>query len=175
MRISRTNRQKRGKGHRWLVLPLLLFVLLLCLPVFERLTLCSYRTEKLLLALPIKAQEQFSIRYTHSANRSPVVDTIEWTGDTFMVRTTLFQTFGAGIPIPADGAGEALIKTEEGYLLTGIDKPDYSFLLMTEEIPDHHLLYRDKEISLNALQGIGQMLRFEVKRLPLIACWRHDG
>lgn len=164
---------KRGNKYTWLVpsLLILLVLLLFALPLTQRLTI-STREGKLLLALPVETGEAFSIWYMHSANRSPVVDTLEWTGNEIMVRETYFKTFGAGIPIPADGIGEELIKVEGGYKLVGINKPQQSFLLMTEEIPDHHLLYRETSIGLNALNGIGCMLKFEVKRVTLAQALR---
>ncbi len=171
--LSKVFEQTRGNKFKRLVPLLFLFALLLCvffLPVAPRLVLTRAKDGKMLLALPIAQQETFQIRYTHSANRSPVVDTIEWTGEVLMVRESLFQTFGAGIPIPADGIGKELIKTDKGYRLTGIDKPQDSFLLMTQEIPDHYLLYRDREISLNALIGIGSILKFEVRKTTLPEC-----
>ena len=168
---------KRGSKCVWLVPPLLFLIaaiILLAVPLTHRLAI-STKEGKLLFCAPIAAGEEFRIRYTHSVNRSPVIDTIEWTGDEMMVRESWFKTFGAGIPIPADGIGKELVKVDGGYVLTGIDKPQQSFLLMTEEIPDHHLLYRGREIPLNALNGIGRMLKFEVKCITFVQAYRYDG
>lgn len=149
---------------------------LLFLPVSPRLTVARARGgDEVLLSLPMKKGETFELTYTHSANKSPVADTIQWTGREMLVLQSRFQTFGAGIPIPADGIGTSLTKTDEGYVLSGIDKPMESFLLMTEEIPDHHILHRESAYRLNDLAGAGRLVKFQVKRVSLITMLLHSG
>lgn len=165
--------QKRENGPGRLVLLFLIIILLLiaalCSPVSQRLTVA--KDGRVLLALPIETGERFSICYLHSANRSPVEDVIEWTGTEFMVRETIYKTFGAGIPIPADGIGTELIKTNEGYVLQNINKPMESFLLMTQSVPDHRLVHQNASYRLIDYGGVGTMLDIRVRRVSLITIW----
>ncbi len=173
MRDNHDSKQQNrlGSKHKLLV-PLLVTIgilIIILTPVLPRLTVRQARDhQKTILMLPMKRGEKYYLAYTHSANLSPVVDTIEWTGREMVARESLFQTFGAGIPIPADGVGKELTKTPEGYLLTGIDKVMNSFLLMTQEVPDHHILYRQQSIRLNDLAGAGKLVEFQVRRVSLV-------
>lgn len=120
------------------------------------------------MALPLRRGEQFSIRYIHSVNRSPVIDTIEWGGGTVLiVRSTLFQAYGAGIPDHEDGVGTSFSVTDEGMLLSGIDAPHEMIALFTGTIADHYILYRGKEIQLKAIVGEKQPIRLQMEQVSL--------
>ena len=130
----------------------------------ERLVVSNERTGETLLTRPISHNESFQLRYTHSVNLSDVTDTIEWTGEQLVCRSTLFTAFGAGIPVLADGIGTAFTQTDEGFLITGIDKPETRILVMLQTVPNHRLLLRGEEISLLRRYGSGTLLRLAVRR-----------
>ena len=139
------------RGSKFLA-PLIIVILVLIslAPICTRLTLRGYDSGKLMLALPIEEGERFKLRFTHSVNLSHVTDEIEWTGKQLITRTSLFTSFGAGMPVIADGIGTEMHNTEEGFLITGIDQvqEDNFIPIMLQEVPDHHLIYRGEEISL---------------------------
>lgn len=174
--IALTSKQK-GSKRSWLVplLSLCLLLLLFLLPIWPSLTITK-KAGALLLALPIRREEQFSIRYIHSVNRSPVIDTIEWQGGTaLVVRTSLFQTYGAGIPGDADGVGTHFSITEQGMLLSGIDAPHEIITLFTGTIADHYILYRGKEIQLKAIAGEKQPILLQARRVSLLTRMTHPA
>jgi len=124
---------------------------------------------KLLFAESIEEGGHFSVRYNHSVNRSPVIDTVEYTPDgekPLTVRTSLYQTFGAGIPIAEDGG--TLVKTEDGLLLSGIDTIYDQIDLMTGTYADHYLLTDSGEHQLKALAGEQKHVIIRVGRLSPI-------
>ncbi|MDO5112258.1 MAG: DUF1850 domain-containing protein [Clostridia bacterium] len=166
-----------GKRGNFLVPLFLAVALLLCfVPFRTRIVLSDYRTGRTLCTYPIGDGETFAIRYTHSVNLSSVTDTLEWTGKALILRTSLFTSFGAGIPVPADGIGTAITNTEDGFLLTGIDitQPDNALLIMLQQVPDHHLLYRDRAISLLDMAGSGALLRLCVRPVSLMTILLHS-
>jgi len=170
----RAHGSKRIRGSLLLPLFLLLsaFIFFCLLPLRSAIVIGDYRTGgKRLCALPVDAGEFFSIRYVHSVNLSPVTDTLEWTGETLILRSSRFTSFGAGIPVVADGIGRELHNTEDGFVLSGIDKaqPDNRLLIMLQTVPDHHILYRGREISLLDMAYSGALLQLEVRRVPLFA------
>lgn len=175
---ARTKQHNQTSRRGNYLVPLFLAVLaLLCLiPFNTRLVLSDYRTGKTLCTYPIRGGETFAIRYTHSVNLSHVTDTLEWTGRELILRTSLFTSFGAGIPVPADGIGTAITNTENGFLLTGIDKAqaDNALLIMLQKVPDHHLLYREQAISLLDMAGSGALLRLCVRPVSLATIILHS-
>ncbi len=162
--------QKQENKFTWLVL-LLVFVLAAAFfsfaPILPRLVFSF--GNRALLVLPLQKPETFCIQFTHSANLSPVTDEYEWTGDTLILRQSRFLTFGAGIPSPADGIGKELVHTDEGeYVLTGIDAPRSFVDIMIGDIPDQRLLYRGQEIHLSTMIAPGNVLRMQVRHVPLL-------
>lgn len=129
-----------------------------------------------MFALPIDRGETFLLRYKHSVNLSDVTDTIEWTGETLMCRQTLFTAFGAGIPVLADGVGTGFTHTEEGFCITGIDKPEERILVMLQTVPNHRLILRGEERSLLARMGSGTIACIAVQPVSLwtLACTGFD-
>jgi len=132
--------------------------------------LCVMRGGQLLFAETIEEGGYFSIRYNHSVNRSPVVDTIEYTPDgelPLTVRTSLYQTFGAGIPIAEDGG--TLKATEDGLLLSGIDRTYKQIDLMTGTYADHYLITESGEHQLKAIAGEQKHITISVGKLSLFS------
>lgn len=168
-----TPQNKSGKARGRLRLSLCLLVvaaLLLCaVPLQKGLVVADARRGVTLLALPIRPGERFAVRFMHSVNLSDVTDTLEWTGTALVLRSSLFTSFGAGIPVPAEGIGTALTNTPEGFLLTGIDavQADDQFLIMLQQAPNHRLLYRQREISLLALAGSGALLKLCIRPVSI--------
>lgn len=148
-----------------------LIIALCFIPMFTRLTVREYKSDKLLLALPIEDNERFSIRFTHSVNLSYVTDGVEWTGDELILRDTLFTSFGAGIPVIAEGIGKEIENTEDGFIISGIDavQENAEIPVMLQEVPDHHLLYRAEEISLRKLSPNAAFIKIRVERLSPVA------
>lgn len=136
-------------------------------PVVPQLTVKCVDGDKVVYSHDIKACESFSIRYTHSVNRSPVIDTIEWTGETLLVRSSLFQTFGAGIPV-AEDSGTVLESTPDGLLLSGIDTPYEKINLITGTYADHYLIHRGREICLKELVGEQTLISVEVRYISAL-------
>ena len=161
---------KTIKGGKFLA-PLIgvITVLILLTPMCTRLTLRGYESGRLMLALPIEAGEHIKIRFTHSVNLSYVTDDIEWTGEQLITRTSLFTSFGAGMPVIADGIGKEMHNTDEGFLITGIDEvqEDNFIPIMLQEVPDHHLLYRDDEISLREEAEGTAFVKISVEKISL--------
>lgn len=172
-RTGRSPEQNEGSARRRIAPPLfigLAIVLLLAcsLPACTCLTVTNARTEKTLLTLPIAPGEAFYLRYTHSVNLSDVTDGMEWTGETLMTRSSLFKAYGVGMPVLADGIGTHFENTPDGFLITGIDRPEENILLLLQEVPNNRLLYRGRELNLVDRFGSGTLLRIDVRRVSLL-------
>ena len=124
---------------------------------------------KLLFAWPIRAGERFEITFTHSLNLSPITDVIEWTGGDLVVIKSIFSTFGAGVPVPADGAGTELLVVDGHYELIGIDKHMRSIPITVQEVPKHRITLDGREALLTALAEPGKTVVVSVKPAPLAA------
>ncbi|MDD4772240.1 MAG: DUF1850 domain-containing protein [Eubacteriales bacterium] len=124
------------------------------------------------LSINLPDGESFILRYTHSVNRSPVDDTIERAGCKLIVRSSLFQTFGAGIPVADDivngkSTGTSLTKTEKGLLLDGIDTVYPEIGLITGTYSDHRIITDGEEYILKEFTGEKQLIKIRIKRISL--------
>ena len=159
---------KRLSARRVLICALCALLLTL-LPWEACLSISRERGTPAPAVLPLEPGETFSLRFTHSVNLSDVTDELQWTGRELILRSSLFTSFGAGMPIPAEGEGQTLTNTPEGFWLGGLDRPQpgNGFLLMTQSVPNHRLLYRGREINLLERYGPGSLLRVRVRRVSL--------
>jgi len=130
---------------------------------------------KRLFAWPIKAGESFEVSFIHSLNLSPITDVIEWSGHDFVVRKSIFKTFGAGVPVPSEGAGSDLIFVDGHYELIGIDRRIPGFTIMTQGVPDHRIFFNGREARLLEFVNSGSPVDILVKCLPLAARLRTGG
>ena len=122
-----------------------------------------------LFAWPIRAGDCFEVTFIHSLNLSPITDVIEWTGESLVVRKSIFSSFGAGVPVPSDGVGKELVFKDGRYELLGIDKYMQDFTIMTQEAPNHRITLNGREAFLLDLTGSGKAVDVKVRRAPLLS------
>lgn len=147
----------------------LLLAALFLVPLFPGLTVREGRSGKMLLALGLKRDEAFSLRFIHSVNLSPVTDMYWWNGREIVLQSTLFRAYGWGMPVLADGIGTKFETTPAGFLISGIDRPQAEIPVLLQQVPDHHILYRGREISLLSLAGSGAFIRIAAERINLLS------
>lgn len=168
--FHKNNEQWNGSSRfipllRFLIPITLLLLAALFSPFFSALTIESGVGD---YCLPLKNGEEFSIKYTHSVNRSPVIDTIERTDNTLTIRSSLYQTYGAGIPVLSDNVGDVYTETEDGYLLSGIDAVYPEISVITGTYSDHRLIYRNQELALKDSFGEKTPITLSIRRVSLI-------
>lgn len=146
-------------------------VLILFMPVTPRLLIIHDGAAVLLMN--VSDSECFVIRYMHSVNRSEVDDTIERSGSNLIVRSSLYQTFGAGIPVGDDiingkNAGTSLTKTENGLLLDGIDITYKEINLLTGTYSNHRIIADGKQYILKDIAGEKELIKIKIGRVSLL-------
>lgn len=142
-------------------------VLLLMFPYKEALILRDEASDKMLLALPIEEGDLFEIRFTHSVNLSPVKDQYQWIGDSIILQSTTFQAYGAGIPVLQDGMGAGFEQSGDGFTITGINSPRDKISIMLQTVPDHTLLYSNREIRLLEFADSGTVVTIYVGKISV--------
>ncbi|MHB1151340.1 MAG: DUF1850 domain-containing protein [Eubacteriales bacterium] len=166
------NKKRFGAGGIFSVIAASLgIILILLIPVTPRLLIIHDGATALFINL--KDSAHFVIRYTHSVNRSDVDDTIERSGSKLIVRSSLFQAFGAGIPIADDTvngktAGTSLTKTENGLLLDGINTVYDEINLLTGTYSNHRLIAAGKEYILKDIVGEQEIIKLKIGRISLL-------
>ncbi len=166
------NKKRFGAGGAWILIAVSLGIaFILTVPVTPRLLILHNGAAVLFIRLP--ESERFIIRYNHSVNRSEVDDTIERSGNDLIVRSSLYQTFGAGIPVADDmidgrSAGTSLKKTENGLLLEGIDTVYKEINLLTGTYADHRIITEDTQYVLKDIVGEKELIKIKPGYVSLL-------
>ena len=109
-----------------------------------------------IFAWPYVEGQLLKVTYTHSVSLSPVTDIFEVTEDGFLLVASEFVTMGAGAPVAADFPGSVLRQVGDGFRLEGINLPFGRITVLTQELPNHRLVYGDEYVYLVELVGVGK-------------------
>jgi hypothetical protein len=165
---EKDERAGQSPARLFLIAVLILCTAFLTVPGTRRLVVERDDTAEILAALPVEEGEMVRIGFTHSVNLSPVWDCYEIQGNEMILRATVFQTYGAGIPILDDGLGTGFRSTPEGFEITGIDLPRTDIPIQLQTVPDHTLYYRQTPIRLLELAGSGSLIHIGIRRISLL-------
>lgn len=168
MKINRRFNKNLNNGSQcrllWPALVLIILLLIMVFPLFPHLMLST--EEGVVWCNPIMRDEKFTIKYTHSVNKSPVEDSIKWNGDKLVICESLYQSYGAGIPNEPEN-GQTFIWTKEGLLLSNINLERDSIYLFVGTVADHYLIYRNQYYQLKKLAAEQTLLNISVNKLSL--------
>ena len=131
---------------------------------------------EVVLILPVYEGERYTVRFIHSVARTPVDEIYEIAPDCSILRETVYDMMGAGLPYePLDGQ---TFTTENGkYRISGFDMhiPALTYRI-NMVVADHTLLIGRNEYPLRRYaSGAGKPLTFRVRRLApyeAVLLWR---
>jgi len=146
---------------------LIAFTLLL-LPVNKMLMISNQKAGTAICTLPINDGEILDVQFTHSVNLSPVIDRYQVCGACLVLQSTIFQTYGAGIPVLEDGLGTSFTQTEAGFEIGGIDLPRTAIPIMLQTVPDHRIFYRKEMIHLLDFAASGTVIEITVDHVSFM-------
>ena len=82
----------------------------------------------------------YEISYTHSVNKGRVHDCYQiLPDDTLLLDTTIFVSYGAGIPEPEETPGAVFSVTERGYEISNLQRRLKKYLMAVGIIANHGL------------------------------------
>lgn len=82
----------------------------------------------------------YEISYTHSVNKGRVHDCYQiLDNDTLLLDTTIFVSYGAGIPEPEETPGAVFSVTERGYEISNLQRRLKKYLMAVGIIANHGL------------------------------------
>ncbi len=115
----------------------------------------------------------YEISYTHSVNKGRVHDCYQiLDDDTLLLDTTIFVSYGAGIPEPEETPGAVFNVTERGYEISNLQRKLPRFLMAVGIIANHGLTlkYANGEtqyFTMTDLFAPQTSLVFEIARVSL--------
>lgn len=122
------------------------------------------------LIVPVNKGDTFSLKYTHSVQKTPVVENFVVVGAGEMVLdSTVYQTYGVGLPfLPGEGHFE---QQGDKFVLTGFGRRFGKLSLHADEIARHVLEINGRIIPLYAIHEGGAFIAIRAK--PYYYRWIH--
>ncbi len=111
----------------------------------------------------------FVISYTHSVNKGRVHDFYDTDGGMLVLEKTAFVSYGAGIPEASETDGAQFSVTDDGYVITNLNRRLGRLVMAVGVIAEHSVTVGDKEVLLKTLFAPQASLLFEIKKVPLSA------
>lgn len=147
-----TNKNRKWRGpYLWVLL--FLFIL----AIFpQRFVAINLPTETIYLK-----QDQFDIQWVHSVEKEEWIESYEVKGSSFLLTTTAFKTFGAGVP--SDGQIEI---RDDGFVHMTINREMNDILLVVSDLVKTTVTSQKEEIALYDLVQDYEEVQISVKWLP---------
>lgn len=115
----------------------------------------------------------FSIKYTHSVERTPVWETYSLNKDEIILQETIFQSYGAGLPATSPYDFDIV---DNGFRLYNIDQKMTNLIYRTGAVrANHELLIGDKSYPFLDFSEPTQGVKFETRNMTLISYLAREG
>lgn len=129
-------------------------------PTEDCLILRNGKTGDILASYPMKEGGEFSVRFKHSVNQTPVEDCYRIENGGIVVYQTIYYSFGAGVQTELE-EGQTLTYAEDGAMIvSGWHQPMEELLYNISPVYDHALKVNGAEISLRSLCGEERFVSF---------------
>ncbi|MDE5798568.1 MAG: DUF1850 domain-containing protein, partial [Treponemataceae bacterium] len=93
----------------------------------------------------------FVISYTHSVNKGRVHDFYGIDGGMLVLEKTAFVSYGAGIPEASETDGARFAVTDDGYVITNLNRRLERLVMAVGVIAEHTMTVGGKEVLLTTL------------------------
>lgn len=145
----------------------------LFIPYIKVLSISNRLDPEKMYCVKASSLKGYEISYTHSVNKGRVHDCYQiLDDDTLLLDTTIFVSYGAGIPEPEETPGAVFTVTERGYEISNLQRRLKKYLMAVGIIANHGLTlqYADRDeqyFTMTDLFAPQTSLVFEVVRVSL--------
>lgn len=131
------------------------------------------KTSERLKAWRLSNGEYFTVRYTHSVQLTPVWETYEIQAGDIILKETIFQSFGAGLPSTSPYDFEI---TDQGFRLFNIDMKITDLVYRVGAVRANHvIIIRDREYPFLDFAKPTEGVKFQTQKLSLLDYLAKEG
>lgn len=112
------------------------------IPVQTTLVVTDTETGEQVIETDVTEGTPVHLEYTHSVERTPIIESYEVSGTELAEEKIIFRSFGAGLPATAN-----MTVTDEGYVVHSNETYD-SLTVALDPIPNHTLVVNEQEYHL---------------------------
>lgn len=121
----------------------------------------------------IGSDNRFTIKYIHSVERTPVLEVYTIDSGEIVLRETIFQSFGAGLPSTSPYDFEVV---EDGFRLFNIDQKMTNLIYRTGAVrANHQLIIGDKIYPFVEFSKPTEGVRFEARKISILSYLAKEG
>jgi hypothetical protein len=146
-----------------------MLAIILVIPYKQALVFEYQNSGRVLAFLPLKKEDTFKIKYTHSIHLSSVIESYRITEKNQIQQYELmYEDFAIGMPANA-GEGEIFEKKDGKYYIKNMKRVFPSFDLRLGKVKANHtIIYDEKLYPLSNSITPGTWIHIQVKRINLI-------
>lgn len=126
---------------------------------------------------PLKPGGRFTVRFLHSWARSPVEEVFAVENDTLILKDTVYEDFGAGLPHEPERSASVMVVENGKIYVRDIDRPvPHLQMRVGRLVANHELIHKDeknkdKTISFSRFVQPGDVVVFDVRPMERYALW----
>lgn len=149
-----------------IIIPLLLLIAFLFFFPYKQILAFTYEDKEDILAyLPIKKEDTFQIKYTHSIHLSDVIETYSASEKQITLKELSYKDFAVGMPSNAEG-DEVFEERNGTYYITNMNRHfPYIDLRLGQVRADHRIIYKDHTYTLSNFIKPGTWIRISPKKI----------
>ena len=131
----------------------------------KKLILYNYNSGDEIASFPLKNDDYFYIKFTHSVNMSPVIDYYNFNDkNEIFVYKTIYYNYGAGVETELENDETISYGTDGSMIIENINKKIDPLVYYLSDIYDHKLSINDNdEISLWDVCGKNILINIVIK------------
>ena len=149
-----------------LIIPLLSLIAFLFFFPYKQILAFTYEDkDEILCFLPLKKEDTFQIKYTHSIHLSDVIETYSASEKEITLKELSYKDFAVGMPSNAEG--DEVFEVRNGtYYITNMNR-QFTFidLRLGQVRADHRMIYKDHTYTLSNFIKPGTWIRLSPKKI----------
>ena len=159
------NKRKRVILSLFLLFFIIFLIYLFMVLQFQFLYIKDLRESEVTALFPLREEEEFTIRYTHSVDLLPIYEIYFSKDKHIYLRETHFYNFGAGMGLLEERG--TYIEKNGMLKIRDINEKIEPFILRTGKVAKHQLLYREINFPLATYFGPDAKLNFELRNISV--------
>ncbi|MGM0395998.1 MAG: DUF1850 domain-containing protein [Bacillota bacterium] len=154
------------------VFTILVVIAMMLFPI-DVLKASDYKGGEYLRSWWTKGDNSFTVKYIHSVERTPVWEMYTMDGGEIVLRETVFQSYGAGLPATSPYDFDIV---EDGFRLYNIDQKMTNLVYRTGAVrANHELMVGGKIYFFVEFSEPTQGVKFEAQKTPIIVYLAKEG
>jgi hypothetical protein len=148
---------------------IILITILAFIPAQEAIVFDPIQGNEKAAFIPIKGENRFKVKYTHSIHLTDVVESYKMTPDKQIQQYELmYKDFAIGMPSNAE-EGETFLQKDGNYYIKGMRRIfPYIILRIGQVRANHTVIYKQQEYQLSDFIKPGTAVKIEFRKLNFI-------